>query len=300
MSIIFRWTAKASCYILTSFACCYCQANPQSVQQFDPARQVPLHLTTRGLEATLHPGIPAFIEITHNHRVTRVRLPDELAQIDRIQAGVNDMLLVKGMVNGSGSEVVLIDTRASRSVDSFLCYLPEFSPDGRWIAFIKFYPTHGVDGEDHYMVYDPTRTASQNRPPGIGVIDRINVGLSVFPKKGQNAEYDNLHGNEESIRSSSRLIWAQDSSAFVFAVRRGASSYLILTSIANRPFGISKEFRLDTASLCAESGRPGEDYCPVLVTNLSFTGKPTGLVKGTMTVNGKGAKQFAVVAGQFQ
>src|SRR6266436_6096668 len=80
-------------------------------------------------------------------------LPIAMDLAEEMRRGFGGKLIVRGMVNGSGSEIVLLDPRSNKLLDKFLCYLPSPSPDGRYIAFVKFSPLHFAGNtEDHYMV----------------------------------------------------------------------------------------------------------------------------------------------------
>jgi hypothetical protein len=111
-----------------------------------------------------------------------VKLPVELTQVDEIRKGVANKLIVGGMVNGSGAEVVVIDLGSYKVIDKFLCYLPSLSSDGRYIAFVKFYPPHFAEGtDDHYMLYDVAKAPVENRPTDIPSDDWKTVGKCIYP-----------------------------------------------------------------------------------------------------------------------
>jgi hypothetical protein len=100
-----------------------------------------------------------------------VDLPDEFAQVDQIQKGPDDKAIVLGRATGLVSEVAIIDIRKRSLLDHFWAYQPKSSPNGRWIAFVKFFPAHGAYlPEDQYRLYDLTRTPQENRPvrPDLG------------------------------------------------------------------------------------------------------------------------------------
>ena len=97
-------------------------------------------------------------------RPVRIRLPDDFAQLNRIVPVPRNEAVLIGMASGEVYEVVIVDTVNCHIVDHFWCYEPEVSPNGRLIAFIKFYPPHFVpDVTDDVMIYDLTRGAAGNR-----------------------------------------------------------------------------------------------------------------------------------------
>jgi hypothetical protein len=96
------------------------------------------------------------------------------------------------MASGEVYEVIIVDTVNCHIVDHFWCYEPNVSPNGRLIAFIKFYPPHFVpDITDIVMIYDFTRGAAGNRPSSPGMVPDINVGMRVYPP-GTNTPDDNI------------------------------------------------------------------------------------------------------------
>jgi hypothetical protein len=70
------------------------------------------------------------------------------------------------------------------------------------------------------MLYDVTRSASDNRPPGIPLDDEINVGRAVYPMNIQTTD-SNVGIPESEITNVSldMFSWAPDSSKFVFGAQ---------------------------------------------------------------------------------
>lgn len=103
-------------------------------------------------------------------RPVSVSIPNEVVQINSIIRASGNQVALIGMSNGSVYDVVLIDVLQNRIVDQFLAFRPAPSPDGRFIAFIKFYPPHGYSPDfypagpsDFVMIYDTTLGPSGNR-----------------------------------------------------------------------------------------------------------------------------------------
>src|SRR5262249_43087598 len=94
-----------------------------------------------------------------------VPLPETVAQGSSLSWYGDDRLAVLGMANSSISAVVVVDGRQAKLADYFLGIAPVVSPDGRYIAFVKFYPSHGIEGiEDRVRLYDLAQSALRNRP----------------------------------------------------------------------------------------------------------------------------------------
>lgn len=146
-----------------------------------------------------------------------VDLPPEVFELQGIRR-YDDRIIVIGDVGASVSRVMMVNVRDGVISDSFDAYNPVVSPDGRFIAFVKFYPPHFVAGtEDHHMLYDMTKSAMANRPAGIGRDDRVDVGLNVYPGNG-NKEGDNIGVPDKLAHGSPSLIfWSPDSTKLAFA-----------------------------------------------------------------------------------
>jgi hypothetical protein len=202
------------------------QCAPNQQSGFNPASQLPArcelkdgsvlksHVNADHLELSIKR--PALPEVT-------ISLPASFAQLDRIIPAQGNEAVLLGMVSGDVDGVVMVDTVNCRVVDFFWCYQPAVSPDGQWIAFIKFFPPHFVSGvSDFAMLYDLTRSAAGNRPSGVLADDQETVGTRVYPP-GRNTEGDNAGLPETDLNAvGSGFFWAPDSSKVLFANQRAA------------------------------------------------------------------------------
>ena len=253
---------------------------PPAVQTYDPAHQKPVSVSAPGIEIRWEPGDmdhaaskPGKLVLKKAGNVITLQMPDEIGQVNRIVPLKGNRAIVQGMVNGSVSEIVVLDWANAQIVDTFMCYLPEISPDGERIAFLKFYPPRGHDYEprDFVMIYDTIRSASENRPSGVQEKDRINVGRTVFPKDHQNRQGDNVGKSvEPGYRSSSKLFWSAESSDLVFAVHSGPKLSLVWFKVKNNSV---KTLSVDTSDIwnvqaSPSDTRPGVQECPVFVTDI--------------------------------
>lgn len=217
------------------------------------------------------------IESTWDHATFRTPLPEELGQVDQIARGIGKKIVVRGMVNGSGSEVLVID-RGGKMEDKFLCYLPAISPDGHYVAFIRFYPAHFASGTtDRYMLYNLSKSAEGNRSKGlsskVSATEWINVGEEVFPAGEANA-YGRSSGVALSTThySASALFWAKSSKEFVFLDRTG-ESYQLVTLVLSAEAGVRvAKIAVNTAAMCPlEAAANGQvELCRVLMREAKF------------------------------
>jgi hypothetical protein len=146
-----------------------------------------------------------------------VKLPLDVDRVIAIRR-YSDRLIVIASVSDLVSRVLIIDLGQGQITDSFEGFNPTVSPNGRFIAFIKFYPPHFVRGaDDHYMLYDVEKTAIENRPAAVPLDDLIDVGMNVYPGGG-NKEDDNLGVlSRREHHAMSSFSWSADSGKLVFA-----------------------------------------------------------------------------------
>jgi hypothetical protein len=289
-----RLKTKVSCCVLVLVTCYVAgsaqessnrnqdQSLTQPIQRFDPAHQKALSYSDDSLQVTLvvaaeHNSLKVLNPTTK--REILVNLPFEMAQVDEIRGGLGGRLVVRGMVNASGSEIVIVDPRSNKLVDKFLCYLPSPSPDGRYIAFIKFYPMHFAGNtEDHYMLYDLSKGSKENRPSGF-VGDDKNVGAPIYPLQIGNKVGDNVELSNGFVHhaASAGFFWKPDSTQLVFADRLESENEisLILVDIdVNRRITIRTVEQPDDP-LCSLLKDPQQKLsCNLLVRKVDFHSAP--------------------------
>ena len=243
-------------------------------QQFNPGTQRDVTLSDDTVQATLvkaNGGL--YIESQWGKDKSRTKLPVEVGQVDWISRGANNRLVIKAMVNGSGSEVVIIDSQG-RILDKLLCYLPSLSPDGRYIAFIKFYPTHFAEGPtDKYMLYEISKSPGENRQSEVPLLDWVSVGKTIFPPREGHIPGDNLN-QDDAVQhfSASGFFWAPDSKECVF-LDRTASGYQLIKVVIQERGGLSLATgEVPALSLCSASpGTKGAlETCQILMRNVVF------------------------------
>lgn len=130
---------------------------------------------------------------------------------------------------GGAVAVYVVDKAGPSVVDLFWAYFPAMSPDQRWIVYRKFYPLHGVDGSDEYLVYDLTKGPAQNRPED-ETKDTIDVGRVIYPPGQLNFPGSNINlPKDQQHFGGRRLYWSSDSQALLFedAVESGPGIALV-------------------------------------------------------------------------
>lgn len=208
---------------------------------FDPAQhqlvsysdaEVNLGIVRRGkyLSVSVEPrGLPGSV----------LELPNEFAQVDQIRRVIGDKAVVLGWANSSVKAVAILDLQRQSIIDHFWAYEPTLSPDGRWIAFIKFFPAHGVDSpESQYRLYDVAKTTTGNRPRrpdrGTGAPDPVTeVGVSIYPLRASEIDRENVGVDDGTAHeSASPFFWDADSSKLVFADAQAATMSIVMVSMS--------------------------------------------------------------------
>jgi hypothetical protein len=238
-----QWTSPSPTHIKTNDTGYFSPQNPVPVSYSDA--EVSIEAVSRNEHAALR-------IVEKNGHTGEVDMPSEVEQINVIRRVQQDVVVVLGMNNGDLSDVTVVQLSTGKILDKFFCYLPSLSPDGRYIAFVKFYPTHpGIPVEDHYMLYDTSKSPAENRPIGIPTTDWMNVGTTVYPMGVANAPFDNYRKADHSV-AFYRFIWSPDSQTLLFADRSHSS--IAVVRIALGSYGKSE--RISVFSI------PAEKMCP--------------------------------------
>lgn len=275
------------------------------IQSFDPSHQKPVSYADDLVQAALVTGqgvssVKIVVESTKEEELAA--LPVEMAQVDDIRKGAANKLIVRGMVNGSGSEIAVIDLGSAKLIDKFVCYLPSMSRDGWYIAFVKFYPSHFAEGtDDHYMLYDIAKGAAENRPPETPSDDWKTVGKPIYPVGIGNRDNDNIGiPNGSQHFSKSEVFWNPDREEFLFADQRDTVAItLVLVDVA--PNGdVAVKTVTGGTELCSAS-TSGAATCSALVRKAEFLSAPEAAVAVTFeNVSNQQTRTVEYKSSQFQ
>lgn len=226
---------------------------------FDPARQQRLSTQDKRMVVRLSkrepcatcPSASRFTFEIQDRATKGVRtlvLENETAQIDAIHLAEGNKLAIFGRVLANTSLVTLVDTLSGKPNDSFFCFKPTLSPNGRFVAFQKVYPAHFTSGVSaQYLIYDIRATPEENRESGIPIDNRIDVGRPIFPEDAENKPGDNLNVSPEKqhTMASSEFYWSRDGKTVMFVDRAGGSNTLIRIDVSGWP----KPARVSTLAL---------------------------------------------------
>jgi hypothetical protein len=260
---------------------------PTNQKGFHPETAQEVTESFNGLAATFKPSSPMIVVMESQGSTTSVTLPKEFAQLTSARLYQGSKLVIAGMVNGNVSEVAVVDSNKGSVIDHFLCYSPAISPNGRYVAFVKFYPEHGVSSaEDHYMLYDVQQGSKGNRPSWADRHPSL-VGKVVFPPKIENRQDDNVDVGDRPIHSmaSDGFFWNNQSSLVVFADQLGAAYTVVVVKVANGAFS-SESVAIPSQWIC-----PGSTLCSEHLTSAQFITSPVpGINVLFRGVNGTPAK----------
>lgn len=240
---------------------------------FDPKHQKVLAYNADGVRLKLIPNPKQLsLEITPITRPNyTVMLPVEMVQVNLIRTVQARRVAVIGMINGSVFEVVVIDLPLAKITDRVFCMAASISPDGHFLAFVKFFPPHFVDGvEAHYMLYDFTKSAQQNRPLKAKLSDPATVGVTIYPPNIRNSEGDNTNLNPSNIHmlASEELSWNPDSRSLLFADSYHDEYSLVFAQVDSTKNGVQlSRFTLDKGLICGAIESPAHCYLHVAQIN---------------------------------
>jgi hypothetical protein len=249
---------------------------------FDPPHAAPVSYEDDELSLRLDFSQPRLSVVVQKKGEPQheISLPDEMAQVDEILRAPANRALVVGWASGDVHAMTVLELKTISVSDFFYAYLPTVSPSGRYIAFVKFYPPHGYDDtsgpEDHYMLYDLTRTASQNRPAGIATSRPDVVGTTVYPPNIGNRDGDNLRisQGEEHSSAMQTFFWGPDSDRFVFADKYQGAVELVMARVngsGGHPGVATVEIPQD--ELCAKTYMRA---CDLQLATAEFDATPVG------------------------
>ena len=171
----------------------------------------------------------------------RIPLGSAVTQVKSIQRA-GDKLVVMGDLGAGGATEVSIFDLPSRSLsDRFWAIAPALSPDGQWVAFVRFYPMGGVSGvESQYRLYHLAQSPAQNRAAFAGVAAGDigpsalqDVGFALYPSYGGQSAPDNVGvADRLGHRHASGLFWSADSKSVGFVDVRGGKARTVVTTLA--------------------------------------------------------------------
>jgi hypothetical protein len=164
-----------------------------------------------------------------------VRIKDYFYAIDGVCPLGADRAVVFGDVGGSGTSVGVVDDTNPLHTDAALAFYPVMSPDQRWIAYEKFFPRQTeLPSSDEYLLYDLSKTPEQNRQPGVGLDDNLDVGTAIYPPGWANQPGDNIGAPDNQRHGHvSDFYWSPESTTLAFADLLQGKVSLVLVDVGD-------------------------------------------------------------------
>lgn len=210
-----------------------------------------------GMNPTL-PDISALLDPLDQHIVLRLGRNDSGTSIPLPEPYINEIAEVCPLSDGrlivfakfGGTDVTVVDPAKRAAVDHFLAYDPvSLSPDQRWIAYVKFFALHGVDGSDQLILYDLSGSPEQNRADTAG--DDISPGAVAYPPGHENFPGSNINLPTEQRHSfGPHIYWADDGHAMAFEDAGPGGSGIALVALNEKGAASTFFHSLTPAEIC--------------------------------------------------
>jgi len=228
---------------MSGFICCCAgaaepQGNPTQ-KLYDPANQRPLEVRRGDLAVSLAGKSEKFsLTVTRGPAATQsVALSDRFEQVNNLRWSPDGRLLVHGMFNSSGDVVAVVNLATLTIDDELFGYGVTPSPDGRYLALVRFFPAHGVEGVEHRVrLYDLTESPAQNRPIHSQLEGaEFEVGTPIYPLLSDEGKRANTGvPDADAYLLVSDFRWSSDSTRFSFGMEHGGHELYVVVAYPNR------------------------------------------------------------------
>ncbi|WP_374563851.1 hypothetical protein [Ideonella sp.] len=235
---------------------------------FQPAQAAPLQLADSELRAaTRRDGDALVLDLQPaGGPAHALALPEELQQVTALRRH-GERLIVTGWMNSAlASMVLVVDWRRAELADQFWAYAPSISPDGSLVAFERFYPSHGVQGEEsQYRVYRTAESAQANRPTLAATGSALrDVGWAALPADTASGPRPNTGvGAAQAHHRLSPLVWSADSTRFAVVDGQGSAAQVLLVTPAA---ALVQAHPITSPDALCLPGRSAAKGCPVVPT----------------------------------
>jgi hypothetical protein len=164
-------------------------------------------------------GGEAVVSIDTGNSVKTISIRGLANALEELCPLQGNQAILFGNASDVTTNIAIIDMGKGSLVDSFYGNSPRLSPDRRWLVYGKFHSRGAESASEEYLLYDLTKSPSENRPPGILDSNRDDVGRAIFPLGQKNTLADNIGLPQNQIHSnkSNGFFWSTDSKMIVFA-----------------------------------------------------------------------------------
>ena len=170
---------------------------------------------------------------------TALQLQNETTAIDRIEVS-GDVLVLFGSAGTAANVVSLFNLNSGEKLNTFRCWWPSLSPDGRYIAAVGFVPRFADAALTSHVVvlYDLQRSAL--RP--------------IFPEEnvqsGKTDSWVEKEADRHNIDPRAGFLWGPKGDQLVFVDHFRGDSWLVLAALTEGPTAV-RRIPLDVASVLA-------------------------------------------------
>jgi hypothetical protein len=153
-----------------------------------------------------------------------VNLHSEIASVSSISIHAGRIVVLGAMNSADATAVIIYDTDARATIDEFWAYNATISPDGKWLIFLKFFPSHFVDSPEYqYRIYSLDLTPAQNRHAdsvqsgSTATSSKVDVGTPIWPASISEAMRPNIGINVKNAHiARSPFFWSANSNYVSF------------------------------------------------------------------------------------
>lgn len=178
------------------------------------------------------------VEDELDSKVSRFRLANQTAQVDALSIVGQTRLAILGEASPTQSIVTDVTLPSGAESDRIVCTEPSLSPNRRYLAYVKFVPSHpGYDWSPsaEYLVYDLAASPEYNRTPPSRARPRepYDVGWPLYPEGIKNVPGDDmLEGHDVPAHwMISHFSWIDESDTVAFVDRYKGGVSLILADL---------------------------------------------------------------------
>ncbi|HRC87337.1 MAG TPA: hypothetical protein PK413_17180 [Thermoanaerobaculia bacterium] len=212
-------------------------------------------------------------ENRQSHETRQLVLANETTTLERLEV-IGSRLAVLGKVGDLADIVTLYDLAQGKRLDSFLCYAPSLSPDGRTLVAHAFYPRFAPAASQSSVVEIYALEAAGEKSGPTAVYPRENL------ESGATEAWVENEIDRHSVLISAGWLWSEDGRRVVFVDRHAGASWLVSLELGAAP-RIAQQ-RIDASAVLGSA--PGSGASPpalvaesagLAITALSWQGADT-------------------------
>ncbi len=161
------------------------------------------------------------LQLKDGATISQVEFPEDLGSVSSIsRVGISKYLVIETST-APYSGVFLFDASSRRFVEDFPCYNPTLSPNHRFLAFSRMFPSHfvqrDIQSSDFEMIYDFSKDVDYNHDQRIvGRHTSKPEGHLLYPGSFQELYYDKKRVIPVIHERRGKVIFSDDSKRLVF------------------------------------------------------------------------------------